>query len=66
MIWVDACAQALYDCRILIKMAEALNKPEYIIELDEEADLLFKVINEKLWDEKTGFYYDLWKNGEFN
>lgn len=66
MIWVDACAQALYDCRVLIKMAEVLGKNEYIEELDIEANMLFKVINEKLWDEKTNFYYDLWKNGEFN
>ena len=34
--------------------------------LREEQDRLTKVINEKLWDEKTSFYYDLWPTGELN
>jgi len=34
--------------------------------LEEEAAHLEALINEKLWDEETGFYYDLWKDGNFN
>ena len=37
-----------------------------IKELDDEANLLFKVINEKLWDDETSFYYDLWKTVNSN
>lgn len=66
MIWVDACMQELNCCNILMKMAGELGREEYIEELREERNLLEKVINEKLWDEETGFYYDLWKNGEHN
>ena len=66
MIWVDTCMQELNSCNILIQMANELDREEFIEELTEERDLLEKVINEKLWDEKTGFYYDLWKNGKHN
>ena len=66
MVWVDVCMQALLDCKCLIKMATQLGKTEYLPELQEEAAQLEKLINEKLWDEASGFYYDLWKNGKFN
>ncbi len=66
MVWVDACMQELNNCNILIEMAKIVGREEYIPELAEERDHLEKVINEKLWDEETGFYYDLWKNGELN
>ncbi|MBO5195607.1 MAG: glycoside hydrolase [Clostridia bacterium] len=66
MIWVDACMQELNNCNILIKMAEILDRKEFIPELEAERNNLEAVINQKLWDEETGFYYDLWKTGEWN
>jgi len=66
MVWVDACMQELNNCNILISMAEILNKNEFVKELEEERDNLLHIINEKLWDEETSFYYDLWKDGKFN
>lgn len=66
MIWVDACMQELNACNILIKMSEILDRKEFVAELTKERDKLFKVINEKLWDEKTKFYYDLKDDDTFN
>ncbi len=66
MIWVDACMQELLTCNTLIDMAKELNRLEFIEDLTYERDNLERVINQKLWDESTGFYYDLWKNGEHN
>jgi hypothetical protein len=66
MVWVDVCMQALLDCKNLAKMAKVLEKPEFLPELEAEAAQLEKLINEKLWDEGTGFYYDLLKNGKHN
>lgn len=66
MVWVDACMQELLNCNILIRMAKELGKEEYIATLEAERDMLSTVVNEKLWEEETGFYYDLWKNGKLN
>ncbi|MBQ2704935.1 MAG: glycoside hydrolase [Clostridia bacterium] len=66
MVWVDTCMQELFVCNILMDMASELGKPEYIDELKTERDNLEGIINQKLWDEKSGFYYDLWKNGQLN
>ncbi len=60
-VWVDACMQELNNCNILIEIARIVGREEFIPELCEERDLLKKAINEKLWDEETGFYYDLWR-----
>ncbi|MBQ5592783.1 MAG: glycoside hydrolase [Clostridia bacterium] len=66
MIWVDACMQELNACNILLKMSEVLGRSEFVAELEEERDNLKKVINEKLWDDETKFYYDLRKDNTFN
>ena len=66
MVWADTCMQELNTAGILLKMSEILGKNEYMSELKAECENLSKVINDKLWDEETGFYYDLWKNGELN
>ena len=66
MVWLDSCLQELLSCRILGDMAKELGRTEFISELTGEAELLEQVINEKLWDEETGFYYDQWKNGQLN
>ena len=66
MVWIDACMQELNACNILVKMAKELGREEFIPELQAESDHLFSVINEKLWDEKTQFYYDLKKDDTFN
>lgn len=66
MIWNDACMQELMNCKILTDMAKVLGRQEDAAGLKAERDRLIKVVNEKLWDDKTAFYYDLWKNGELN
>ena len=66
MVWNDACLQELMNCNILMEMARLLGREDEVAGLREERDNLEKVINEKLWDEETAFYYDLWKNGELN
>ncbi len=66
MVWVDACMQELNNCNILAQMAQVLGREEAVPELLAERDRLEKVINEKLWDEESGFYYDLWNTGELN
>ena len=66
MVWVDICFQSIINCNILIKMNSELGSPDDVSDLVEEKESLTRLVNEKLWDEESGFYYDLWKNGSLN
>lgn len=66
MVWNDACMQELMNCRILMDMAKVLGREADAAGLQAERERLISVVNDILWDDKTAFYYDLWKNGELN
>ena len=66
MVWIDTCFQAILSCEMLIKIASVIVRSEDVAELEEEKENLSKYINEKLWDEDTKFYYDLWREGKLN
>lgn len=66
MVWLDACMQMLLSCKVLINMATELGLNEFIVEFEEERRRLESVINDTLWDEKDGFYYDRYRDGRLN
>jgi glycogen debranching enzyme len=66
MIWIDACLQAALSCDILIRMNEVLEGEDDVSDLVEEKARLEQLINTKLWDEETQFYYDLWDDDTLN
>lgn len=66
MVWVDACFQAILSCDMLVKFANILGINDGVDELISEKEELITYVNSKLWDEKTGYYYDLYKNGKLN
>lgn len=66
MIWNDVNFQQILNLNILIKMNEALGNIDDVSDLVEEEKFLRNLVNEKLWDNESKFYYDLWKNNEFN
>lgn len=65
-IWLDMCIQQILSAKTLIRMAELIGREKDVQVLREEEAFLTKTVNEKLWDDETGFYYDLWNNGEKN
>lgn len=65
-IWCDACIQQVFGGKLLLQMAEILGRREDIPWISEEVEKLTRLIHEKLWDEKSAFYYDLWKDGRKN
>lgn len=63
MTWIDTCAQQYLSADILIKMAEVLGKQDQVDWLKEEKQMLYDLINQKMWDDKTAFYYDAKRDG---
>lgn len=66
MVWVDACFQQIMNCEILVKIAGEIGRAGETDELIREKKQLTEYVNDKQWDEKSEFYYDLWKNGKLN
>ena len=66
MVWTDVCFQMILSGHILIEMGKILGREEDTAFLVEEQEMLKKVVNEKLWDEKTHYYYDLWRDGKLS
>lgn len=65
MSWIDATLQAAMSCEYLIMMAEELGISDDVDALKDEYDNLVRFVNEKMWSEKDGFYYDLKADGSF-
>ena len=66
MVWADACIQQILSCKTLIKMAQLIGREADTAVLAEEEERLTRAVNEKLWDDKTAFYYDLWDDGSLS
>lgn len=67
MSWIDACAEQYFSAKLLQKMAAVLGKPASdILPLAEEERLLADVINNTMWSEADGFYYDKYRDGSLS
>ncbi len=66
MIWVDTCLQQLLNAKILLKINQVLRLHDDVRDLEEEVVRLTPLINGRLWDDQSQFYYDLWENDEWN
>ena len=63
MVWLDTCLQQLMVDRILLKFGFILERWQEIEDIEDEIGFLSKYIKENLWDEKSGFLYDLHADG---
>lgn len=66
MTWIDACAQQYLSGNILLKIAKIIGREQDSEWLKDEQQLLYKIINEQMWDDETAFYYDILRDGSFN
>ena len=64
--WVDATMQAALDGRLLAQMASQLGQTDLAAELAQERTALIQLINERMWNEETGFYHDVAPDGRFS
>ena len=63
MSWIDTCAQQYMSARLLLRMADVLGRADEMDWLREDAERLYTVVKEKMWNEKDGFYYDTRRDG---
>lgn len=64
--WVDATMQQALNCQILLKIAAVIGRDEFDAELQAEYQRLFDYCNTRMWDEASGFYYDVAPDGRLS
>lgn len=63
MTWLDTCLQQWMVDKMLLDMGFYIERWQEIEDFEDEMKFLKKYINEKLWDEETGFLYDRYADG---
>jgi hypothetical protein len=63
MSWIDISLQEVFAGKILLQMAKRLNRNADVNDIEKEIDNLKKYINKNMWEDKTSFYYDRFKDG---
>ncbi len=66
MSWIDTCAQQYLSARILISMAKELGREADVLPLEKEAEMLRNTVNDRMWSEEDGFYYDRRRDGSLS
>jgi hypothetical protein len=61
--WVDASLQMILSAQLLGRMAEVLGQREQIPDMQRELEALQVMVNARMWDEATAFYYDVRRDG---
>lgn len=61
---IDTSAQMVLFARNLAEMASVLNRPQELKHYAQEADALSRRINQLMWNESRGFYFDLTLDGK--
>ncbi len=62
-VWLDTCLQQIFVNRILQEMAGVLGRESDLTGFQDEVYHLAEMVNTQLWDEESGFYYDLDSQG---
>ncbi len=64
--WVDATLQQALNAQVLLAIAKQIGRDEFDDELASELAHLTRLINERLWDDVSGFYYDRAPDGRLS
>lgn len=66
MSWIDVTLQHLLSARIICKIAEELGRSSEVFEFEKEVDQLYKLVNDKMWDNEKAFYFDRFSDGSLS
>jgi len=66
MSWVDVTLQQIFTGKILCQMAEILGRKSDVKDIETEISDLQNYVQKNMWDTKSSFFYDVWRNGKFN
>lgn len=56
---IDISAEMVLYAENIAEIAQIIGKEKEALQYSDEAEILKKIINQKMWNEEDGFYYDL-------
>jgi len=66
MSWIDTTLQAILAGKILVQMADIINRRDDVCDIEKEIEQLTQFVNSKMWDDKAAFYYDRFRDGRLS
>jgi len=66
MSWIDTTLQQIFANKLLIRMATALGREEAVMEICSETEHLSELVNRRMWDEHSAFYFDRVRDGSLS
>jgi hypothetical protein len=66
MSWVDITLQQIFVGKILVQMAGVLHREDDVKDVQTEVGQLTKYVQKNMWDEKTAFFYDRFRDGSLS
>lgn len=66
MSWIDITLQQLLSANLLVKISRVLNRKKDGKEFAEEAEKLFYLVNQKMWNDEKQFYFDKYADGSLS
>lgn len=64
--WIDITLQQIFTGKIMLKMANVLNRHDDVQSIETEVKNLTDYVQKYMWDEKSAFFYDRYRNGTLN
>jgi glycogen debranching enzyme len=66
MSWIDISFQEVLSAKVLSQMAEVLGYDDLSNELKNDALKLAQIIDDKMWDDNEGYYFDKFRDGKLS
>ncbi|MCU6767480.1 trehalase family glycosidase [Barnesiella propionica] len=66
MSWIDINMQQIFCGKILIRMAGILGRENDVKDIEDEVKMLTQYVQKNMWDDKTAFFYDRYRDGSLN
>jgi hypothetical protein len=66
MSWIDITLQQIFVGKILMQMAVILDRQNDVSDIETEVKKLTVHVQNKMWDDKSSFFYDRYRDGTLN
>lgn len=64
--WIDITLQQIFVGKIMLEMAEVLDRQKDVQDIETEIKELTAYVQKNMWDEKSAFFYDRYRDGTLN